>query len=426
LEHRRGRSRESDPFPEAQHLSFFKKAVHHPVKVAILFADFGPYHIARISNLASRLRENGHELIAYRFCDKVGTYSWNTGLPEGVESERLLDRPPESLKDALAIGRNLNRSLRSRKVDCIFLPSYSPLPNTFSFIASIFSGSKLVLMSDSWKATESVGTLGRMVKKIFVRQCDAAFVAGIPQVEYTSELGMPKERIFCGYDVVDVEYFSAEARKWSAVPNSELPIPNLPNRFFLNLGRFIEKKNLFLLLEAYARFCDANPTAGIFLVLVGEGPLKEDFVERCRGLKLQTREGMADVFDPNKTERLVIFYPFQQITETPIFYSKCEAFILPSKREEWGLVINEAQACAAPVIVSAQVGCSLDLVRSGENGYVIDPDDVPALSEILGNFASDPLLKGRLGRQGLIESRNWTVDRFSASALEAATFATRR
>lgn len=396
------------------------------MKVAILFADFGPYHIARISSLAFTLRENGHELIAYRFCDKVGTYSWNTGLPEGVESERLLDRPPASLKDALIIGKNLNRSLRNNKVDCIFLPSYSPLPNTFSFIASLLSGTKLVLMSDSWKATESVGKLGRMVKKIFVKQCHAAFVAGIPQVEYTSELGMSKNRIFCGYDVVDVEYFSAEARKWSAVPNGELPIPNLPNRFFLNLGRFIEKKNIFLLINAYALFCDANPTSGISLVLVGEGALKEDFVERCRILKLQTREGMTDVFDPNRAERLVIFYPFQQIMETPIFYAKCEAFVLPSKREEWGLVINEAQACAAPVIVSSQVGCSQDLVRPGANGYLIDPDDVSGLSDILGNFASDPLLRERLGQQGLIESKNWTVDRFSASALEAATFATRR
>ena len=62
----------------------------------------------------------------------------------------------------------------------------------------------------------------------------------------------------------------------------------------------------------------------------------------------------------------VFFYGFRQIEENPVFYALAEAFVLPSLKEEWGLVVNEAMACSLPVIVSRTAGCAEDLLPGSE------------------------------------------------------------
>ena len=60
----------------------------------------------------------------------------------------------------------------------------------------------------------------------------------------------------------------------------------------------------------------------------------------------------------------------------PKYYALADAVILASQKDTWGLVINEAMASGLPVIVSKRCGCSLDLVREGENGFLVNPFDV--------------------------------------------------
>ena len=115
----------------------------------------------------------------------------------------------------------------------------------------------------------------------------------------------------------------------------------------------------------------------------------------------------------------VVFYPFQQADMTPLFFALCEAFVLPSKREEWGLVVNEAMACGAPVVVSNRVGSHFDLVRDGENGFVFAPDDVEQLAGILHHFDEDPELSRRLGTEGCKAIQAWTPALFGSAGAQA-------
>jgi excisionase family DNA binding protein len=77
---------------------------------------------------------------------------------------------------------------------------------------------------------------------------------GRPHTEYLIRLGMPRERIFLGYDAVDNRYFEDKV----AAVRSQLSVVRrrygLPERYFLASARFVEKKNLARLLEAYARY----------------------------------------------------------------------------------------------------------------------------------------------------------------------------
>ena len=62
------------------------------------------------------------------------------------------------------------------------------------------------------------------------------------------------------------------------------------------------------------------------------------------------------------------------------YYAFAGCFVLPSTREPWGLVTNEAMAAGLPVLVSNRCGCAPDLVLEGQNGFTFDPTSLPALT----------------------------------------------
>jgi glycosyltransferase involved in cell wall biosynthesis len=238
------------------------------------------------------------------------------------------------------------------------------------------------------------------------------------------------------------------------VAGSEVLIKSLPARYFLNLGRFVEKKNLSTLVEAYARFArasgertkaetgnlkpegsetadggDAAATSKTrhsayatrhrpaSLVLVGEGPLRGDLEGQARALGLAVRDAVADRNPSGGPE--VVFYPFQQADLTPLFFARSEAFVLPSMREEWGLVVNEAMACSVPVLVSNCVGAHFDLVEEGINGFTFEPMDVAGLAELLGRFDAEDGLSDRFGAAGCRRIKEWSPERFGRAGLQA-------
>ncbi len=212
----------------------------------------------------------------------------------------------------------------------------------------------------------------------------------------------------------------------------------LPERYFLSLGRMVEKKNLSTLVEAYARFAresvekhgawsaehgegsSAADHSVPALVFVGSGELEGALREQARLLGLRVvdctaagsqssgvsrQEGSTANCKPNtensveKDRGAVFFYGFRQIEENAVFYALAEAFVLPSLYEEWGLVVNEAMAAGLPVIVSRTAGCAEDLVPSSGNmergAWSMEQEaDVraarPYLEQRSNGFAFDP------------------------------------
>ncbi len=64
--------------------------------------------------------------------------------------------------------------------------------------------------------------------------------------------------------------------------------------------------------------------------------------------------------------------------------------MLPSRKDTWGLVVNEAMAAGLPVVVSTGAGCAVDLVDVGANGLTVAPGDAGALTDALGRVAGLP------------------------------------
>ena len=128
------------------------------------------------------------------------------------------------------------------------------------------------------------------------------------------------------------------------------------------------------------------------LVFAGDGPLRAEL------------EARAAAIAPGAV-KVLGFVPQSQL---PVAYDLCDAFILPSGQEAWGLVVNEVMCAGRAVIVSDMVGCAPDLVRPGENGAIFRTDDVDGMAAAIRDVMGDEARLAAMGRRSLEIVGRWS------------------
>jgi glycosyltransferase involved in cell wall biosynthesis len=407
--------------------------------LGILWAQFGPYHFARVAALsraAAPLRVHALEL-----ANGSRDYQWVRG--GGAEVVTIC---PDAVVERLSFWetfRHTRRKLRELGVGVCLLPSYSPAQSLAALLAVKSLGIRAVMMNESHAGTARAAGLAAWFKRRLVGLFDSALVGGSPQRRYFASLGLPEDRIFTGYDAVDNDYFAAEAEKVRADREGYRRKYRLPEHYFLSLGRFVAKKNLDGLIRAYHEFRLAHPLTASHLVMVGAGEEEARLRAICAELHLPTvdHSGAQAAKPPDDAEGPgVHFFGFRQIEENPVFYALADAFILPSHYEEWGLVVNEAMACGLPVLVSEKAGCAEDLLELGlperlppgeqarleqlglaqkirRNGFVFDPGSAAELSRVLLVMEGAHGLRRIMGAESRRIVERFSCENFARNAL---------
>ncbi|MEJ2598056.1 MAG: glycosyltransferase family 4 protein [Anaerolineales bacterium] len=307
----------------------------------------------------------------------------------------------------------LNKTLTELQPDVIFIYGYSERIFRQAFFWAKARKIATVLVSDSNFFDKRRNSILEYIKKIIVSRFDAAFVAGTSASLYIQSLGIPLERIVQGFDAVDNSFFSARALENKGCISELRQKWNLPEDFFLFVGRFIKEKNLRSLFAAYQQYLERNHDESHLwkLVLCGSGP-EEDL----------TNKYIQNL--PNPVQDNISLYGMIKQPEIIDFYSCAACFILPSVSETWGLVVNEAMVCGLPVLVSENVGCALDLVMENYNGWCFDPYDIGKLANLMNHISKldDPVRIG-MGLNGTKIISNWGLERFSEGVLESVEIA---
>jgi glycosyltransferase involved in cell wall biosynthesis len=359
--------------------------------IVFLVQRIGPYHHARLCAWAA-VRPGVVKVIEFRPADAV--YAW-AAVKENGGYERIQTHSREELCQALD-------QVQPQVVVCV---GYADPEINQAVAWALRRRVPLVTCSDSTYDDEPRSWAKEAFKRRIVAAFDAALVAGTRAHDYLERLGLPSDRRFQPWDVVDNAHFERGAElspNDSPVSREKL---KLPPRYFLCVARFVPKKNLQRLVEAYARYAMPAGHDAWSLALSGTGPLESELRASVTAAGLETQ---------------VQFPGFLQYPDLPACYGLAGAFILPSVSDQWGLVVNEAMAAGLPLLVSSRCGCAPDLVREGENGFTFDPENIEALAARLTQMAGlDQARRAVMGQRSREMIKAFSPEAF-AHGIEAA------
>ncbi|MGA3097507.1 MAG: glycosyltransferase family 4 protein [Bryobacteraceae bacterium] len=356
-------------------------------RIVVIWIDWYAYHIARFRAIAQHPvfqgRAIGIELVGG--AGLHGRMVFRASERQGLPIVTLFPDGSWSDIGQYRMARRLWTELNRISPEVVMVPGYYTLPGLASVFWARLHGKRAVLMSESTRQDHRRRPLLEGAKRaVLPRLFHAAIAGGKRQAAYLRDLGFAPAKIAGLYDVVDNEYFAEQAAGHRRQTSAESL--HLPGRYFLSVGRLAPEKNIDGLIRAFALYRQRGGTWS--LVIVGDGPL-------ASGLKRQVSDAGLDgevVFAGMKDTRAMMPY-----------YAFAGCFMLPSWREPWGLVANEAMSTGLPLIISNRCGCSDDLLEDGANGYVFDPDNMEQLADLMSTMSglnsSQRLNMGEKSRQ---------------------------
>jgi glycosyltransferase involved in cell wall biosynthesis len=340
---------------------------------------------------------------------------WDVPLLDGYRHRFL---PVWGRRDRVSgwrpLTHGIGRILEEERCEALWVHSYARASNLAAMLAARRRRIPVLLREEMSAISADRSPLRRQAKRVAMAGLDrlvAAYLAiGSANRDYYRAHGIADTRIFAMPYAVDNERFrrAAEAaRPERERLRAELQIP-FDRPLAAMAARLIEAKAPGDLIAAWRLFTQSlPPERRPFLLLVGDGPLRAELERAADGIET------------------IRFAGFRNQTELPAFYAMADLLVLPSRREPWGLVVNEAMNAGCAILASDRVGAALDLVREGVNGAIFPAGSVPALADALARLLADPARLAEMGRQSLAIIRRWSFAE-DVAGLRAALAATVR
>ena len=224
-------------------------------------------------------------------------------------------------------------------------------------------------------------------------------------------------------------YFGADPKRFFLVPYA------IDNQRFYDGSRTTVAERAAFRVEL-----GLDPDCVIILfsgkLIPGKRPL--DLIQALERMRLGKRAALLFMGDGKERSSLeayvnerklhnVHFVGFVNQARMPRIYGASDVLVLPSDYDQRGTVVNEAMACGLPVVISDRVGAwgTGDIVRDGENGFVIPMGDLTRLAKALDDLTGDKELRTRMGRRSLEIISTWDYDK-DVEGILAALRATAR
>ena len=331
---------------------------------------------------------------------------WDIPLLDGYRHEFL---PKLHDRGTVSVASPLNYGIVSRlrggeggdaAFDALWVHGYATVNAMHGIVAAKALGIPVLLRAEPW-----LGDRGRSgVKLALKKACFAGLKRMVDAVMPIGRLNAEYWHHYFGDDVpqfpmpyaVDNHYFAQRAREAGAGRaglQAELGLdPARPVVLFAS--KLQPRKHCDHLIEAYRRLSrGAGEEPSPYLVIVGDG-------EERAALE---RQAAATGFDS------IRFCGFRNQSEMPRFFDLATVFVLPSRHEPWGLIVNEVMNAARPVIVTDDVGCAPDLIEDGVNGCIVPVGDVDALARALRRVL-EPGVAEAMGQRAFERIQSWSFE----------------
>lgn len=291
--------------------------------------------------------------------------------------------------------------------DCVITAGWLDFSCQMTYLLKEILGYKYIIWSES---TINEPSWQRSIAMPYVtwalKRASSYIAIGTRSKEYLESLGAPSQKIVTAYSTVDTPHFTK--RYFEERPNKK----RLREKFHIDeqalvclyVGQFIERKNVTQLIMAVGAMKSRHK---IQLILMGYGPLQRSY------------EALAKTLHVN-----LLIVPHGEVEVLTKIYTASDIFILPSKEETWGLVVNEAMASGLPVLVSNKVGSVSDLVEVGKNGFIFSPNSPAQLSFLIESLLNNPGILETMSRESLRIIENKSPLEASKSFARAIAIAT--
>lgn len=264
------------------------------------------------------------------------------------------------------INPGMIRDLFKEPRSIVVVHGWAYLTHVLIVVFARLAGHKVCLRGESPLKQELLkNKKTRLLKRIILQHVLFRFVhkflyIGAQNKAFYQYYGVKDARLVFAPYAVNNEYFRKAAEQ--LLPHKvelrrQLGLP-LQSHIILFAAKYIEKKRPLDILTAYQRFQDGN--RNVCLVMVGEGKMREEMEDFI------VQNNLSDVY-------LTGFINQGDIVK---YYALADVFVLCSGTDEtWGLSVNEAMNFDLPVVVSDMAGCSADLVKEGDNGFISKTGD---------------------------------------------------
>lgn len=296
-------------------------------------------------------------------------YIWH--LPdEALYTSIAIPMRRDPIRFAGSIFTLMRRCLEARP-ELLLVYGYNDLALFIVALLWAALGTRVVSMNDSKFDDYRRNWLGDLIKVVMLAPYRAFVAATDRTADYLYYLTGRRSEVY--HCAINVDRISAAARPaWDRTPFEE--------RYFLMVGRFVEKKNHLLLLDHFERYA-TEVTRPRRLRLVGYGHMEALIRKRIE--------------ESPVLSSLVTVDGYVSAADMPGVLGGALALLLPSYEEQFGIVVTEALAARIPVVVSPACGAA-DLVDSDVNGYVISHRNAEGWVNAMRELGEDRQLWTRL------------------------------
>ena len=380
------------------------------MRMLFVIGHLGDYHVPRYEALMRLATRRGDEVSLVEVFGRSGFYSFPQTRRASFFEQRheCVTTLENDVSDAggrwLNVFARLTGIIRRIEPDVVVTLGYdTPYSLWLCFVRRFTRPFGLIYMSDSKADDGTRSSVKEWLKRRLVRRFDAALVAGERHRDYAEFLGIPRWRSRVGFDVIDVDQFSRRAAAAHAAADDVRRAHGLPQRYVLCVSRFVARKNVDVVINAFARSRLADHA--IELVLIGQG---------------QDEPMLRTLVSQLELEKSVRFLDALPNGEMPAIYGLADFVVLASEFDQWGLCINEAFAASRTAIVTHTCGVARELVVNDTNGYVVEPGNAEMLAARMRTLALDDVLRERLSARARLSVEQWKPSTFASNLMELA------
>ena len=293
--------------------------------------------------------------------------AWDVPLLDGYAYQYLAETKQTRFQKL----KTLWKLIHKKRFDIVWTHGYADLYTIATIVFAKIKGLSVFVRGESlYFPQDKISIKKKCFFKILDQFVDRYLAIGTHNRDFYLKNNVEQNKVFLSHYAVDNTFFRQQYLRSKENINTLRETLGLEkNRpVVLYASKFITRKYPIDLLNAYLQLPSDNRP---YLLFIGTGETFDEVVKAANN-------------HPD-----IRFLGFKNQSELPDYFALADVLVLPSKRENWGLIVNEAMSAECAIIVSDEVGCGIDLVKHGENGFIFKARDVNALSQYLKELTLD-------------------------------------